>query len=149
MPIAQRGVNFPELVEIMPASSNQPYDMKKVIATIVDDGDYMEYFPHWAMNLTCGFARINGHVVGIVGRRAGGPRVWPRGRRRGEQSVGTTRRPPTVFTPCGRRAACWGGAKWWACFRKAIAAAVPASFKHIRGRPCWRCEAAPRCCRSG
>ena len=59
----------PELSEMMPASPNQPYDMKKIIATIVDDGDYMEYFPHWAMNLTCGFARINGHVVGIVGNQ--------------------------------------------------------------------------------
>jgi acetyl-CoA carboxylase carboxyltransferase component len=59
----------PELSELMPPSANLPYDMKKVIAVIVDDGEYMEYFPHWAMNLTCGFARINGHAVGIVGNQ--------------------------------------------------------------------------------
>ncbi|HET6795006.1 MAG TPA: acyl-CoA carboxylase subunit beta [Acidimicrobiales bacterium] len=59
----------PELYDIMPASSNLPYDMKKVIATIVDDGEYFEYFPSWAMNLTCGFARLNGQVVGIVGNQ--------------------------------------------------------------------------------
>jgi len=59
----------PELSELMPASPNQPYDMKKVIAAVVDNGDYMEYFPHWAMNLTCGFARLDGHVVGIVGNQ--------------------------------------------------------------------------------
>jgi len=59
----------PELSELMPASPNQPYDMKKVIAIVVDNGDYMEYFPHWAMNLTCGFARLDGHVVGIVGNQ--------------------------------------------------------------------------------
>ena len=58
-----------ELNELMPASSNQPYDMKKIIAAVVDDGDYMEYFPHWAMNLTCGFARLNGHAVGVVGNQ--------------------------------------------------------------------------------
>ncbi|MHB1447141.1 MAG: acyl-CoA carboxylase subunit beta, partial [Acidimicrobiales bacterium] len=59
----------PELSELMPASPNQPYDMKKVIAAVVDNGDYMEYFPRWAMNLTCGFARLDGHVVGIVGNQ--------------------------------------------------------------------------------
>jgi acetyl-CoA carboxylase carboxyltransferase component len=43
--------------------------MKKVIASVVDDGDYIEVHPHWAMNLTCGFARIDGRVVGIVGNQ--------------------------------------------------------------------------------
>ncbi|HET6810052.1 MAG TPA: acyl-CoA carboxylase subunit beta [Acidimicrobiales bacterium] len=59
----------PELNDLMPASPNLPYDMKKVIAIVVDDGDYMEYFPNWGMNLTCGFARLNGHVIGVVGNQ--------------------------------------------------------------------------------
>src|SRR5579871_5625654 len=59
----------PELRDLVPDSPNQPYDMKKLIATVVDDGEYLEYFPHWAMNLTCGFARIGGRVVGIVGNQ--------------------------------------------------------------------------------
>jgi acetyl-CoA carboxylase carboxyltransferase component len=59
----------PELVELMPASPNQPYDMKKVITAVVDDGDYFEVHPHWAMSITCGFARIDGRVVGIVGNQ--------------------------------------------------------------------------------
>jgi acetyl-CoA carboxylase carboxyltransferase component len=59
----------PELSDLMPASPNLPYDMKKVIAAVVDDGDYFEYFPHWAMNLTCGFARIAGRVIGVVGNQ--------------------------------------------------------------------------------
>ena len=58
-----------ELVELMPASPNQPYDMKKVIAAVVDDGDYFEVHPHWAMSITCGFARIDGRVVGVVGNQ--------------------------------------------------------------------------------
>jgi acetyl-CoA carboxylase carboxyltransferase component len=62
----------PELIDIMPASPNLPYDMHQVISTVVDDGEYLEYFPHWATNLTCGFARIDGQVVGIVGNQ---PRV--------------------------------------------------------------------------
>ena len=57
------------LIDLIPSASNRPYDMKKVIADIVDDGDFFEYFPLWAMNIVCGFARIDGHVVGIVGNQ--------------------------------------------------------------------------------
>jgi len=59
----------PELRDVVPESPNQPYDMKRVIAAVVDEGDYLEYFPHWAMNLTCGFARLGGRAVGIVGNQ--------------------------------------------------------------------------------
>src|SRR5947207_5077542 len=59
----------PELGELMPTSPNQPYDMKRVITAVVDEAEYFEYLPHWAMNITCGFARIDGHVVGIVGNQ--------------------------------------------------------------------------------
>jgi acetyl-CoA carboxylase carboxyltransferase component len=59
----------PEVGELMPNSPNQPYDMKKVITAIADDGEFYEYFPHWAMNLVCGFARLDGHPVGIVGNQ--------------------------------------------------------------------------------
>jgi acetyl-CoA carboxylase carboxyltransferase component len=58
-----------ELIELMPASSNQPYDIKRVITAVVDDGDFFEYAPFWAQNLVCGFARFNGHPVGIVGNQ--------------------------------------------------------------------------------
>jgi acetyl-CoA carboxylase carboxyltransferase component len=58
-----------DLRDLMPASSNLPYDMKKVIASIVDDGDFMEYFPHWAPSIVCGFARLDGYTVGIVGNQ--------------------------------------------------------------------------------
>ena len=43
--------------------------MKSVISTIVDDGDFFEYFPHWAQSIVCGFARLDGHPVGIVGNQ--------------------------------------------------------------------------------
>jgi acetyl-CoA carboxylase carboxyltransferase component len=59
----------PELVDHMPASSNQPYDMKKVITAVVDDGEFFEYHQYWAQNIVCGFARLNGHVVGVVGNQ--------------------------------------------------------------------------------
>ena len=59
----------PELVDVIPASPNQPYDMKQVITAVVDDGDFFEYHPRWGMNLVCGFARLDGHPVGIVGNQ--------------------------------------------------------------------------------
>jgi len=59
----------PMLRDILPPSSNQPYDMKKVIREVCDDGEYFEYFPFWAKNITCGFSRLDGQVVGIVGNQ--------------------------------------------------------------------------------
>jgi acetyl-CoA carboxylase carboxyltransferase component len=57
------------LRDILPASPNLPYDMKKVIAEVVDDADFFEYFPHWAKSIVCGFARIDGKPVGVVGNQ--------------------------------------------------------------------------------
>ncbi|MGH8993949.1 MAG: acyl-CoA carboxylase subunit beta [Acidimicrobiia bacterium] len=59
----------PRLVELIPDSPNKPYDMKQVIAEVVDDGDFFEVFPHWAGNIVTGFARVDGHAVGIVGNQ--------------------------------------------------------------------------------
>ena len=58
-----------ELIDFLPTSPNQPYDMKRIITAVVDDGEYMEVHRHWAMSITCGFARMNGRVVGIVGNQ--------------------------------------------------------------------------------
>ncbi|MBA2625890.1 MAG: acyl-CoA carboxylase subunit beta [Acidimicrobiia bacterium] len=59
----------PELAELMPDSSNKPYDMLKVVAAVVDDGEFFEYAHHWAKSIVCGFGRLDGHVVGIVGNQ--------------------------------------------------------------------------------
>ncbi len=59
----------PELDEILPDSPNVPYDMKKVIGAVVDDGDYMEYHSAWGKSITCGYARVDGRAVGIVGNQ--------------------------------------------------------------------------------
>jgi len=58
-----------ELRALLPDSSNQPYDMKRVIRAVVDEGDYMEVNASWAMSVTVGFARIDGRSVGIVGNQ--------------------------------------------------------------------------------
>ncbi len=56
----------PELIQIVPASPNKPYDMTAVIGAVVDDGELYEYSSLWARNLVCGFARIDGYTVGVV-----------------------------------------------------------------------------------
>jgi acetyl-CoA carboxylase carboxyltransferase component len=59
----------PGLIDLIPDSPNKPYDMKKVISEVVDDGDFLEVFPYWAGNIVTAFARIDGHAVGIVGNQ--------------------------------------------------------------------------------
>ena len=56
----------PELNVLIPASSNQAYDMRSVIAEIVDDGDFFEVQPTYAPSITIGLARLGGRPVGIV-----------------------------------------------------------------------------------
>jgi propionyl-CoA carboxylase beta chain len=43
--------------------------MKQVIAKVVDDGEFMEVQPRFAANIVCGFARLGGHPVGVVGNQ--------------------------------------------------------------------------------
>ncbi len=56
----------PELDSIVPAESNQPYDIKDVIHRVVDHGDFFEVHEHWARNIVVGFARMDGASIGIV-----------------------------------------------------------------------------------
>jgi acetyl-CoA carboxylase carboxyltransferase component len=55
-----------ELLDIVPAEPHRSYDVRDVIEVIVDDQDYLEVQPLWATNIVCAFARLDGHVVGIV-----------------------------------------------------------------------------------
>ena len=54
------------LDSIVPAESNQPYDIKDVIRRVVDDADFFEVHERWARNLVVGFARMDGRPIGIV-----------------------------------------------------------------------------------
>ena len=51
---------------IVPDNPNKPYDVKDVIHSIVDEGEFLEVHRHFAANLVIGFARFNGVSVGIV-----------------------------------------------------------------------------------
>jgi propionyl-CoA carboxylase beta chain len=59
----------PELDTLIPDSPSQPYDMKDVVRRVVDDGDFFEIHEDWAQNIVCGFARLGGHAVGVVGNQ--------------------------------------------------------------------------------
>lgn len=54
------------LNEMVPDNPNHPYDMKKVIHTIVDDEEFVEVHRNYARNIIVGFARFNGLSTGIV-----------------------------------------------------------------------------------
>ena len=51
---------------IIPDNPNQSYDMKDVITSIVDNGDFFEPHEHFARNMIVGFGRLNGRTVGII-----------------------------------------------------------------------------------
>jgi propionyl-CoA carboxylase beta chain len=56
-----------ELDTFIPDSNNTPYDMHRVIEHVVDDGEFVEVQPLWAQNIVCGFGRVEGRSVGLVG----------------------------------------------------------------------------------
>ena len=55
-----------EIYGIYDASPARPYDMKEILARIVDESRFDEYKPEYGKTLLCGYARIGGFAVGIV-----------------------------------------------------------------------------------
>lgn len=51
---------------IIPDNPNQPYDMKEVIYSIVDEGEFLEVHRNYAKNIIVGFCRMGGASVGVV-----------------------------------------------------------------------------------
>jgi propionyl-CoA carboxylase beta chain len=51
---------------IIPDSPSQPYDMKTVIETVLDEGEFLEIHERWASNIVVGLGRLDGHCVGVV-----------------------------------------------------------------------------------
>ena len=54
---------------LVPDAANKPYDMHQVIRAVVDDGEFLEVAERHAENVVCGFARLGGHAVGVVGNQ--------------------------------------------------------------------------------
>jgi propionyl-CoA carboxylase beta chain len=58
-----------ELDTLVPDAPNKPYDMHDVIRRVIDDGEFLEVHERWATNIVCGFARLGGYAVGVVGNQ--------------------------------------------------------------------------------
>ena len=56
----------PSLDTLVPANPNKPYDIKELIAKVVDDADFFEIQPDFARNIVIGLARMEGSTIGIV-----------------------------------------------------------------------------------
>jgi propionyl-CoA carboxylase beta chain len=56
----------PGLDSIVPAASDQPYEMRDVIRHVVDNADFFEVQERWAQNIVIGFARMDGRSIGVV-----------------------------------------------------------------------------------
>lgn len=57
------------LNDIVPENPQQPYDMREVIAGIVDEASFMEIHEQYAENIVVGFARLGGRSIGVVGNQ--------------------------------------------------------------------------------
>jgi 3-methylcrotonyl-CoA carboxylase beta subunit len=55
-----------DIYGVIPADSRQPYDVREVIARVVDGSEFDEFKALYGETLVCGFARIHGYPVGIV-----------------------------------------------------------------------------------
>jgi acetyl-CoA carboxylase carboxyltransferase component len=56
----------PEICNLIPDDPQKPYDIKDIIASVVDKGEFLEIHPFFAPNAAVGFARIDGKTVGVV-----------------------------------------------------------------------------------
>ena len=55
-----------DLTNIIPENPDEPYDMNNLITKIVDNGVFFQIHEKWAKNILIGFARLNGHSIGII-----------------------------------------------------------------------------------
>jgi propionyl-CoA carboxylase beta chain len=58
-----------ELDHVVPDNPNKPYDIRDAVRLVVDDGEFFEVHEHYATNIVCGFARLDGYAVGVVGNQ--------------------------------------------------------------------------------
>ncbi len=73
-----------ELLGIVPADDREPYDVREVIARLVDGSDFLEFKARYGSDTVCGHARVDGHLVGILGNN--GP-IQPSGSTKSAQFI--------------------------------------------------------------
>ncbi|WP_034270164.1 carboxyl transferase domain-containing protein [Haloechinothrix halophila] len=65
-PVEEPAVDPTELYGVVPTDSRTPYDVREVIARVVDGSRFAEFKAEYGTTLVTGFARIHGHPVGII-----------------------------------------------------------------------------------
>ena len=73
-----------ELMGIVPADERQPYDVREVVARLVDGSDLLEFKAAYAADTVCGHARLHGHAIGLIGNN--GP-IQPAGSTKAAQFI--------------------------------------------------------------
>ena len=61
-----------ELIDVVPDEPQKPYDIVRVVEGVMDEDSFLEVADSFARNIVTGFARLDGHSVGVVGNQ---PRV--------------------------------------------------------------------------
>jgi geranyl-CoA carboxylase beta subunit len=69
---------------VVPAGERDAYDVREVIARLVDDSDFLEFKAPYATDTLCGHARVEGHLVGLIGNN--GP-IQPNGSTKAAQFI--------------------------------------------------------------
>ncbi|MCO5162577.1 MAG: acyl-CoA carboxylase subunit beta [Mesorhizobium sp.] len=140
---ASPGSNAPlfdadELLGIVPADDKVPFDMREVIARIVDGSDFLEFKAAYGSETVCGHAAVDGHRIGIIGNN--GP-IMPDGSTKAAQFIqlcdqsGT----PLVFLQnttgymVGKQAEADGAIKHGSKMIQAVANARVAKFTFVIG----------------
>ena len=100
---AARGADGPaplyaaeELLGIVPADEREPYDVREVIARLVDGSDFLEFKPGFGADTLCGHARVDGQASASSATTARSSRPAPT-RPRSSSSCATRRGTPLVF----------------------------------------------------
>jgi geranyl-CoA carboxylase beta subunit len=73
-----------ELMGIVPVDEREPYDVRELVARLVDGSDFLEFKPAFGADTVCGHARIDSHAVGLVGNN--GP-IQPAGSNKAAQFI--------------------------------------------------------------
>lgn len=73
-----------ELLGVVPNDPKRPYDCREIVARIVDGSDYLDFKFDWDQQTVCGWAKIHGHSIGIIGNN--GP-ITPAGANKAAQFI--------------------------------------------------------------
>jgi geranyl-CoA carboxylase beta subunit len=73
-----------DLLGVVPADEREPYDVREVIARLVDGSDFLEFKASSATDTICGHARLGGHRIGLIGNN--GP-IQPQGSTKAAQFI--------------------------------------------------------------